>query len=93
MWRWAPRPWCTLWPPGRCTKYPSHCGVRTSVCWKIARNVVAYSTQVTDCATEDGWHYLDPGISLELCGAACRDYQSAGVLDAQYRCGSFDDNC
>jgi len=48
---------------------------------------------VTDCATEDGWHYLDPGLSIALCGAAYRDFQSAGIATANYDCGSFDPNC
>ena len=48
-------------------------------------------TQVTDCATEDGWHYApmakpeDP-VRIELCGQACSDFQSTGVVDIQYRC-------
>jgi hypothetical protein len=47
---------------------------------------------VTDCATEDGWRHLEPGLSIELCGAACRDYQSVGALTAHYRC-SGDGGC
>ena len=47
---------------------------------------------VTDCATEDGWRHLEPGLSIELCGAACRDYQSVGALTAHYRC-SDDGGC
>lgn len=40
---------------------------------------------VTDCASEDGWHYLDDATA-ELCGLACRDFQQVGTLDAHYRC-------
>lgn len=50
-------------------------------------------TQVRDCATESGWHYLDPGQSIELCGMACLDYQSAGRLDAVYHCGDTGSCC
>ncbi|MBK9752953.1 MAG: hypothetical protein IPO88_05480 [Nannocystis sp.] len=42
--------------------------------------------KVTDCASEDGWHFLDDGVTAELCGLACRDFQQAGTLDANYRC-------
>ena len=48
-------------------------------------------TQVTDCATEDGWHYVpmanpDDPVRIELCGAACSDFQVTGMIDIQYRC-------
>ena len=50
--------------------------------------------QVADCATEDGWHYVpkvdpnDPNepVRIELCGAACSDFQMTGTIDIQYRC-------
>lgn len=42
--------------------------------------------KVTDCAHEDGWHFLDDGVTAELCGLACRDFQQVGTLDALYRC-------
>lgn len=50
---------------------------------------------VDDCAVEDGWMYLpklDPKDSQEplriaLCGKACADYQSSGVVDIEYGCG------
>jgi hypothetical protein len=50
--------------------------------------------QVTDCATEDGWQYvpkMDPNdpnepVRIELCGAACSDFQMTGMIDIQYRC-------
>ena len=47
--------------------------------------------QVTDCATEDGWKYVpmdQPGdpVRIELCGAACSDFQMTGMIDIQYRC-------
>lgn len=48
-------------------------------------------SQVTDCATEDGWLYVEPGVSVALCGQACRDFQTAGVFEAIYRCG--DESC
>lgn len=41
--------------------------------------------QVRDCASEDGWHFVDAS-TIELCGAACRDFQEIGSLDALYRC-------
>jgi len=47
--------------------------------------------QVGDCATEDGWQYVekvnpeDP-VRIELCGAACSDFQMTGMIDIQYRC-------
>lgn len=50
--------------------------------------------QVKDCATEDGWQYvpkMDPNdpnepVRIELCGAACSDFQKSGMIDIQYRC-------
>jgi Mg-chelatase subunit ChlD len=47
--------------------------------------------QVTDCATEDGWRYVeqvnpDDPVRIELCGAACSDFQMSGMIDIQYRC-------
>lgn len=47
--------------------------------------------QVTDCATEDGWHYVemmnpDDPVRIELCGQACSDFQMTGMIDIQYRC-------
>jgi len=50
--------------------------------------------QVKDCATEDGWMYLpkmnpddpDEPLRVELCGAACTNFQMSGKLDIQYRC-------
>ncbi len=58
---------------------------------EIRVNDVDYGkASVTDCAAESGWRYLEPGRSIELCGTACLDFQSAGSLDAQYRCGDSD---
>lgn len=47
--------------------------------------------QVTDCATEDGWRYVeqvnpDDPVRVELCGQACADFQMSGTIDIQYRC-------
>ncbi|MBA3549866.1 MAG: VWA domain-containing protein [Nannocystis sp.] len=49
---------------------------------------------ITDCKTQDGWMYLpkidpnDPNelTRIELCGAACTDFQMSGMVDIQYRC-------
>ena len=48
-------------------------------------------TEVDDCATEDGWHYVemmnpDDPVRIELCGQACSDFQMTGMIDIQYRC-------
>jgi len=47
--------------------------------------------QVTDCASEDGWRYVekvnpDDPVRIELCGQACADFQMTGMIDIQYRC-------
>lgn len=45
--------------------------------------------RVEDCATEDGWVYQNPDgpyDSIELCGAACDAYVTAGLVDATYGC-------
>ena len=49
---------------------------------------VAYGkTQVTDCASEDGWKFVDDTyMQIQLCGQACADFQGSGSLDAQYKC-------
>lgn len=49
------------------------------------------NTQVMDCASEDGWHYVekvnpDDPVRIELCGQACADFQMTGMIDIQYRC-------
>lgn len=49
-------------------------------------NISYGTTSVVDCTTEDGWHYLEPGLTIELCGAACRDYQRVGSVEATYHC-------
>jgi hypothetical protein len=44
-------------------------------------------TAIRDCASEDGWMYVDDAKdSILLCGALCSDFQMTGALDAQYRC-------
>ncbi|MCA9658487.1 MAG: VWA domain-containing protein [Myxococcales bacterium] len=44
-------------------------------------------TAISDCATEDGWMYVDDAKdSILLCGALCSEFQMTGDLDAQYRC-------
>ena len=43
--------------------------------------------QVTDCASEDGWKFVDDTyMQIQLCGQACADFQGSGSLDAQYKC-------
>lgn len=45
--------------------------------------------RVDDCATEDGWVYVNPDgpyDALELCGSACDAYVDAGLVDATYGC-------
>ncbi len=45
--------------------------------------------KVTDCATENGWVYVNPMgpyTSIELCGTACTDLKSAGEADVNYFC-------
>ena len=45
------------------------------------------NTQVMDCASEDGWQFVDDTYAqIELCGAACTGFQGSGNLDAQYKC-------
>ena len=45
--------------------------------------------QVSDCATEDGWVYVNPSgpyDAIELCGTACGRFGIFGTLDAIYGC-------
>ena len=55
---------------------------------EVTVNGVEYGKmQVMDCATEDGWQFVDDTyMQIELCGQACTDFQSSGNLDAQYKC-------
>jgi len=40
---------------------------------------VNYTSPVADCATEDGWRYVDEDyLVIELCGQACVDFRSEG---------------
>jgi len=46
--------------------------------------------QVTDCATESGWHFTDETRSaIELCGDACTTYKSIGLVDIIFDCIQF----
>ncbi len=45
--------------------------------------------RVEDCASEDGWVYVNPQgpyDALELCGSACQAYVDNGLVDATYGC-------
>jgi len=44
--------------------------------------------RVDDCASGDGWTYVDgdAGLSLELCGSTCDDFQATGTIDLEYDC-------
>jgi hypothetical protein len=47
--------------------------------------------QVDDCATEDGWVFLEPDedglyTAIELCGDACEQLVATGAIDATYGC-------
>ncbi len=43
--------------------------------------------QVTDCATESGWHYTDETRSaIELCGDACTLFKQTGEVDVVFQC-------
>lgn len=63
--------------------------------YPLSVEIDPYGNQhVDDCATEDGWMYLpklDPNdktepLRIALCGKACSDYQSSGVVDIEYHC-------
>jgi hypothetical protein len=42
---------------------------------------------VNDCATEDGWRYVDEMFTtVELCGQACSLFKQSGSLNASYKC-------
>lgn len=44
-------------------------------------------TEVEDCATEDGWHFVDAEkTTIELCGAACDTFKMTGEVDIHYDC-------
>lgn len=38
--------------------------------------------QVIDRASEDGWRWVELGASIELCGLACSEFQTAGLAAA-----------
>jgi hypothetical protein len=43
--------------------------------------------QITDCATESGWHFTDDTRKfIELCGDACSAYKSTGIVDIEFEC-------
>jgi hypothetical protein len=45
------------------------------------------SIEVKDCATEDGWHFIDDDqTTIELCGAACDTFKMTGEADILYDC-------
>ncbi len=43
--------------------------------------------QVDACASQSGWHFTDPTrTAVELCGAACSQFQASGELDIEFDC-------
>ncbi|HEY8375087.1 MAG TPA: vWA domain-containing protein, partial [Nannocystis sp.] len=45
--------------------------------------------RITDCATENGWKYVDPAppyTAIELCGTACDQLKISGDADIEYYC-------
>lgn len=45
------------------------------------------AADVDDCAGIDDWRYVDAVTgTIELCGQACADYRTAGLLTVEYRC-------
>ncbi|MBL9106256.1 MAG: hypothetical protein JNL82_35360 [Myxococcales bacterium] len=43
--------------------------------------------QVTDCATESGWHFTDETrTAIELCGDACTLYKQTGDVNIVFEC-------
>ena len=43
--------------------------------------------QVTDCASESGWHFTDPTRSaIELCGDACTLFKQTGEVELTFQC-------
>ncbi|MCA9716832.1 MAG: VWA domain-containing protein, partial [Myxococcales bacterium] len=57
---------------------------------KVEINGVEYPDPIADdvdCATTDGWRYTDESeTEIELCGAACTDYQTLGTVQLIYSC-------
>lgn len=43
--------------------------------------------KVEDCATEDGWTWLEEGVIVTFCGSYCDDFKTGGaVFDGTYGC-------
>ncbi len=42
--------------------------------------------RIKDCAAESGWHPLDGGTSIELCGAACTQFKTSGDAEILVAC-------
>ena len=45
--------------------------------------------KVNDCASENGWVYVDPAppyTAIELCGTACASLKQAGAANVEYFC-------
>lgn len=43
--------------------------------------------KVTDCATEDGWTWIEEGLIVTFCGSYCDDFKSGTtVFDGTYEC-------
>ena len=42
--------------------------------------------RIEDCAAESGWHPLDGGTSIELCGAACTQFKTSGDAELLVSC-------
>ena len=55
---------------------------------KDGQNPLLYGKmEVTDCATESGWHYTDETRSaIELCGDACTLFKQTGEVDIVFGC-------
>lgn len=45
-----------------------------------------YTSEISDCASEDGWMYGEDGASIQLCGQACSDFQASGEILFEYIC-------
>ena len=41
---------------------------------------------VDDCANEDGWAWIELGLTLEFCGSYCDDFKNGGSFDGKYGC-------
>jgi hypothetical protein len=54
---------------------------------ELVIDTTEYGRPIDDCATEDGWLWLDEAeTQLQLCGAACEQFREVGELVVRYRC-------